>query len=85
MTPTKLKLSRHQPSMGLVVGLDVHKHQLATAIYGKDRSNSEFVKSNIFSTDHRGLADFWNFVVKYRPVGFRMVLPIHKDFSLYFN
>ena len=53
-------------------GLDVHKYELAVAIYCKDDSQSEFLKTNIFSVDSKGLNQFWNFVSKYRPDGFVM-------------
>jgi len=53
-------------------GLDVHKYELAVAVYCKDDSQSEFLKTNIFSVDSAGLTQFWNFVRKYRPDGFVM-------------
>jgi transposase len=53
-------------------GLDVHKYELAVAVYCKDDSQSEFLKTNIFSIDTAGLTQFWNFVSKYRPDGFAM-------------
>jgi len=53
-------------------GLDVHKYELAVAIYCKDDSQSEFLKTNIFLVDSKGLDQFWNFVSKYRPDGFAM-------------
>jgi len=53
-------------------GLDVHKHELAVAIYSKDDSQSEFLKTNVFSVDSAGLERFWNSAKKYRPCGFVM-------------
>jgi len=53
-------------------GLDVHKHELAVAIYGMDDSLSELVKTNVFSVDYKGLEQFWNFVKKYQPYAFAM-------------
>jgi len=53
-------------------GLDVHKYELAVAVYSKDDSQSEFLKTNVFSTDSAGLRRFWQFVKKYNPQGFVM-------------
>lgn len=53
-------------------GLDVHKYELAVAIYSKDDSGSEFVKTSVFATNPQGLKQFWAFVQKYRPEGFVM-------------
>ncbi len=53
-------------------GIDVHKYELAVAIYSQDDSRSEFVKTTIFTTDEKGLERFWNFVKKYQPSGFAM-------------
>lgn len=53
-------------------GLDVHKYELAVAVYCKDDSESELLKTNIFSVDSAGLNRFWSFVAKFRPKGFVM-------------
>jgi transposase len=53
-------------------GLDVHKYELAVAVYCKDDSQSELLKTNIFSVDSAGLNRFWSFVSKFRPEGFVM-------------
>lgn len=53
-------------------GLDVHKYELAVAVYCKDDSESELIKTNIFKVDSSGLNSFWNFVKKFRPDGFVM-------------
>jgi len=53
-------------------GLDVHKYELAVAVYCKDDSESELLKTNIFSVDSPGLNRFWSFVSKFRPEGFVM-------------
>jgi transposase len=53
-------------------GLDVHKYELAVAVYCEDDSHSEFLKTNIFTVDTAGLNQFWSFVRKYRPDGFAM-------------
>jgi len=53
-------------------GLDVHKYELAVAVYSKDDSESKFLKTNVFSVDSKGLEQFWNFVKKYHPYGFAM-------------
>jgi len=53
-------------------GLDVHKYELAVAVYCKDESESELLKTNIFSVDSAGLNRFWSFVRRFRPKGFVM-------------
>jgi len=53
-------------------GIDVHKYELAVAVYSQDDSRSEFAKTNLFTTDEKGLERFWNFVKKYQPSGFAM-------------
>ena len=53
-------------------GLDVHKYELAVAIYCKDDSQSELLHANIFGVDTKGLDDFWSFVKKFKPDGFAM-------------
>lgn len=53
-------------------GLDIHKYELAVAIYCKDDSQSELLKTNIFQVDTNGLNNFWNLVKKYKPDGFAM-------------
>jgi transposase len=53
-------------------GLDVHKHKLAVALYSKDVKDENGLKTAIFSVDADGLSQFWNFVKKYRPLGFAM-------------
>lgn len=53
-------------------GMDVHKHQITACIYARDRSNTEFIKTSVFSTDHLGLNQLFGFAKKYRPVAFAM-------------
>jgi transposase len=53
-------------------GLDVHKYELSVAVYSRDKSESEFLKTNVFSIDSKGLKSFWSFVQKYKPYGFAM-------------
>ena len=53
-------------------GMDVHKHEITAAIYSEDNSQTEFLKTNIFQVNTRGLDDFWQFVKKYRPNAFAM-------------
>ena len=53
-------------------GLDIHKHKLAVAIYSPTLNGSKGTKTSIFSVDSDGLAQFWNLVKKYRPLGFAM-------------
>ena len=50
-------------------GLDVHKHELAVAVYSEDGSQSEFLKTNIFQVNTLGLEQFWKFVKKYKQKG----------------
>lgn len=59
-------------SATFVCGLDVHKQELAVAIYGTDRSCAQTTKHNIFPTDPAGLEVFWRFVSPYQPIGFVM-------------
>ncbi|MHA1755911.1 MAG: IS110 family transposase [Promethearchaeota archaeon] len=72
MEEIKFKFSVNWTKTTFYCGLDVHKHELAVAIYTKDDSLSEFVKATIFSVTSKGLSEFWSFVSKYRPVGFAM-------------
>lgn len=53
-------------------GLDVHKYELAVAVFCRDDSHSKFLKTNVFSVDSLGLTQFWSFVKKYQPEGFAM-------------
>lgn len=53
-------------------GLDVHKHKLAIALYSSEKKPPDGLKTAIFSADADGLSQFWNFVRKYRPLGFVM-------------
>nr|MDO8117009.1 IS110 family transposase [Candidatus Sigynarchaeota archaeon] len=53
-------------------GLDVHKYQLAAAIYARDDSGNEFSKCELFRTDSAALKMFFSFVKTYRPSKFGM-------------
>ena len=53
-------------------GMDVHKYEITASIYARDRSNTEFVKTEVFQTDLQGLTQFFGFVRKYRPLIFAM-------------
>jgi len=72
MEEVEFKFSVDWTQPAFFCGLDVHKYELAVAIYSKDDSQSEFLKTNVFSTDSAGLRRFWQFVKKYRPRGFVM-------------
>ena len=72
MEEVEFKFSVDWTKSTFFCGLDVHKYELAVAIYSKDDSNSEFLKTNVFSVDSKGLEQFWNFIRKYRPYGFSM-------------
>lgn len=53
-------------------GMDVHKHELTVAVFSDDESETEFLKTNIFPVNSRGLEEFWSFVKKYHPCAFAM-------------
>jgi transposase len=72
MEEVEFKFSVDYSKPAFYCGLDVHKYELAVAVYCQDDSQSEFLKTNVFTVDNTGLAQFWNFVRKYRPDGFVM-------------
>ena len=72
MEEVTFKFSVDWTKTAFYCGLDVHKHELAVAIYGKDDSLSEIVKTTIVPVTGKGLHEFWNFVKKYQPGGFAM-------------
>ncbi|MBD3254814.1 MAG: IS110 family transposase [Candidatus Lokiarchaeota archaeon] len=72
MEEVEFKFSVDYSKPAFYCGLDVHKYELAVAVYCQDDSQSEFLKTNVFTVDNTGLAQFWNFVRKYRPDGFAM-------------
>ncbi len=72
MEEVEFKFSVDWTKPAFFCGLDVHKYELAVAVYSKDDSQSEFLKTNVFSTDSAGLRRFWQFVKKYKPQGFVM-------------
>lgn len=72
MEEVKFKFSVDWTKSAFYCGLDVHKHELAVAVYSADESLTEFVKTDIFSVDSEGLERFWNFVKKYQPCSFAM-------------
>ncbi|TXT67369.1 MAG: hypothetical protein BAJALOKI1v1_110025 [Promethearchaeota archaeon] len=72
MEEIKFKFSVDWTKSAFYCGLDIHKYELAVALYSQDDSKSEFVKTSIFSTDSKGLQQFWSFVKKYHPAGFAM-------------
>ena len=72
MASTTFKFSEDMGNMQFYCGLDIHKHQLEVAIFGRDDSGHEFTKDELFSMDPEGLKSFWGFVKPYRPVMFAM-------------
>lgn len=72
MVITQFKFSDNYKNCDFYCGLDVHKYELAVAIYSDDKSTSEFIKHNVFSVDSDGLNRFWNFSRKYHPKGYVM-------------
>lgn len=72
MEEIEFKFSVDWTKTAFYCGLDVHKYELAVAIYSRDDSHSDFLKTNLFSVDSEGLERFWNFIKKYRPFGFAM-------------
>jgi len=72
MEEIEFKFSVDWTKNAFYCGLDVHKYELAVAVYGADESLSEFVRTNIFSVDSNGLEQFWNFVKKFQPYAFAM-------------
>jgi transposase len=72
MEEVKFKFSVDWTKSIFYCGLDVHKYELAVAVYSKDDSGTDFLKTTVFSVDSEGLERFWNFTKKYRPAGFAM-------------
>jgi transposase len=71
-TITKKALEALEFTASFYCGIDVHKQELAVAIYGKDQMHLEVIRHNIFHTDPAGLAALWAFVEPYHPLGFVM-------------
>src|SRR6056297_990783 len=70
-----LKIKKHcepKTPYRIVCGLDVHKHQLAVSLYGKDEFSAEFRKNAVFNTTPKGLNELWAFSRKYRPSAYVM-------------
>ncbi|HMF34018.1 MAG TPA: IS110 family transposase [Candidatus Lokiarchaeia archaeon] len=72
MDSDKFKFSEDWAAAQFACGIDVHKYQLAVAIYARDDAGQEFAKHNVFHNDQAGLEDLWRFAAKYRPTGFAM-------------
>ena len=72
METTTFRFSDDPGNTAHFCGLDVHKYALAVAIYARDDSHHEFLKSETFGTDLAGLNAFWNFAAKYQPASFTM-------------
>ncbi|NMC04047.1 MAG: IS110 family transposase [Candidatus Lokiarchaeota archaeon] len=72
MTSVEFEFSEDLDNTRFHCGIDVHKHQITIAIIGKDDSGYERVVEEIFATTTVGLAHFWGFVSKYKPVMFSL-------------
>jgi transposase len=72
MATTSFKFSEYPGNTRFYCGLDVHKHQLAVSIYGKDDSGHELVKCETFGTDPKSLESFFAFTARFRPVCYGM-------------
>ncbi|MEX2681376.1 MAG: hypothetical protein Q6373_007235, partial [Candidatus Sigynarchaeota archaeon] len=72
MATTTFKFSDYPKNIMFFCGLDVHKRQLEVALFARDDTGKEFLKSELFKPDQRGLDSAWNFVKPYRPVKFTM-------------
>ncbi len=62
----------HSSTASFVCGIDVHKQELAVAIYGIDNGGAQATKHNVFATNPKALDAFWHFVSSYHPKGFVM-------------
>jgi transposase len=72
MEELEFKFSVDWTKSAFYCGLDVHKYEIAVALYSQDDSCSDFLKTSTFSTDSKGLQQMWSFVKKYRPMAFAM-------------
>jgi len=72
MTSVEFEFSEDLDNTRFHCGIDVHKHQITIAIIGKDDSGCEKVVEETFATTTAGLAHFWGFTSKYKPVSFSM-------------
>jgi transposase len=72
MTTETFEFSEDLDDIQHYCGLDVHKYELAVAIYARDDTGHEFTKHGTFGTDKRGLQMAWGFARKYKPVSFAM-------------
>jgi transposase len=67
MTTTAFEFSEDWDHITFSCGLDVHKYQLAVAVFAKDDAGHEFLKSEIFGTDASALKTFFAFITPYKP------------------
>jgi transposase len=72
MTSVEFEFSEDLDNTRFHCGIDVHKHQITIAIVGKDDSGIEKVVEEVFATTPAGLAHFWGFTRKYKPISFSM-------------
>jgi len=72
MATTTFKFSDYPKNIKFYCGLDVHKRQLEVALYARDDTGKEFLKSELFKPDQHGLESAWKFVKSFRPVKFTM-------------
>jgi transposase len=67
MTTVTFEFSEDWGNTTFSCGLDVHKYQLAVAVFAKDDAGHEFLKSEIFGTDASALRAFFAFITPYKP------------------
>jgi transposase len=72
MTAEAFKFSCDLDDTPTYCGLDVHKHELAAAVFAVDDAGCEFLETGTFGTTPAQLDAFWAFARKYRPVQFAM-------------
>jgi transposase len=72
MTSVEFEFSEYLDNTRFHCGIDVHKHQLTVAVVGKDDAGCEKVVEEAFATTSAGLANFWGFTCKYKPISFSM-------------
>ena len=72
MDSDNFKFSEDWTEAQFTCGIDVHKYQLAVAIYARDDAGQEFAKHDVFHNDQAGLESLWRFAAKYRPTKFAM-------------
>jgi transposase len=70
MTTSHKKLVIRKKKPIFVCGIDVHKHEMTVALYSASNRNLEFNRALNFDTTNESLTKFWNYIKKYKPLGF---------------